>query len=177
MVAERLWGSLSGPGSFHPVMGRAGGGLASGPRRGAVPTRSPGLGASARTCRACGRRRVSRCLVPATGAERPWDQPPRPGSRRLRSGFLVYSCLFCLFVLKKRSGGRLVLALVKHLSFLWLPQQEGSVVTARCSRVTEQTASTRRGPSASGPGGGAAVRSCRWRPFVLRCRKELRLLT
>lgn len=71
----------------------------------------------------------------------------------------------------------MVLALVKHLSFLWLPQQEGSVVTARCSRVTEQTASTRRGPSASGPGGGAAVRSCRWRPFVLRCRKELRLLT
>lgn len=84
---------------------------------------------------------------------------------------------FCLFVLKKRSGGRMVLALVKHLSFLWLPQQEGSVVTARCSRVTEQTASTRRGPSASGPGGGAAVRSCRWRPFVLRCRKELHLLT
>lgn len=71
----------------------------------------------------------------------------------------------------------MVLALVKHLSFLWLPQQEGSVVTARCSRVTEQTASIRRGPSASGPGGGAAVRSCRWRPFVLRCRKELRLLT
>lgn len=71
----------------------------------------------------------------------------------------------------------MVLALVKHLSFLWLPRQEGSVVTARCSRVTEQTASTRRGPSASGPGGGAAVRSCRWRPFVLRCRKELRLLT
>lgn len=86
MVAERLWGSLSGPGSFHPVMGRAGGGLASGPRRGAVPTRSPGLGASARTCRACGRRRVSWCLRPCalrTRVPRARHGRSAPGTSRL----------------------------------------------------------------------------------------------